>query len=60
MVLLKLTDGGSEPGYNMAEPAVPHCNTMARNEAIPILENIFSPQWLRVVQAWMGLQYSSN
>ena len=39
----------------MAEPAVPHCNTMARNEAIAILENASGPHRLRVVRVWRGL-----
>ena len=45
MVVLKLTDGGG----------VPHCNTMARNKVITILENTFGPQWLQVVWAWRSL-----
>ena len=51
---------GVNQATTMAEPAVPHCNTMARNEVIAILENEFGPQRLRVARAWRGLQFSSN
>ena len=46
---------GVTRAITMAELAVPHCNTMARNKAIAV-ENAFGPQRLRVVRAWRGLQ----
>ena len=39
----------------VAELAVPHCNTMARNKGVAV-ENTFGTQRLRVVRAWRGLQ----
>ena len=41
---------GVTRAITMAELAVPHCNTMARNKAIAV-ENTFGPQRLWDVQA---------